>query len=33
MDIRTTIEEARAQNRLLTEANYEMQKQLREIRK
>ena len=33
MDIRTTIEEARAQNRLLTEANYEMQKQLKEIRK
>ena len=33
MDTRNTIEEARAQNRLLTEANYEMQKQLREIRK
>ena len=27
------LEEARAQNRLLTEANYEMQKQLKEIRK
>lgn len=33
MDMRNTIEEARAQNRLLTEANYEMQKQLKEIRK
>lgn len=32
MDMRNTIEEARAQNRLLTEANYEMQKQLKEIR-
>ena len=33
MDMRTTIEEARIQNRRLTEANYEMQKQLKEIRK
>ena len=32
MRLRTTIEEARAQNRRLTEANYEMQKQLKGIR-
>ena len=33
MDMRFTIEEARVQNRRLTEANYDMQKQLKEIRK
>lgn len=33
MDMSFTIEQARAQNRRLTEANYDMQKQLKEIRK
>ena len=33
MDMNNTIEEARRQNRLLTEANYDMQKQLKEMRK
>ena len=33
MDMNKTIEVARRQNRLLTEANYDMQKQLKEMRK